>query len=381
MKIYPILLFTLLLFHIAKAQQIGANFNENIENINASVLSKAEVNWVRAFVNIPRHFLEIDPKGKIIDVNKKAIESFDYEPLMNLKDKKIILSFKLDFKYKNIGVPDENSKEEKLLLKAISLFLKEKKIGKIVDILVVGNEPMWETPNEDEKKLGSITNKIIILVNELKICENWKYEIFAGALNRTSELSENKILKEIIKVTQENPLVAGIDLHIHTNDLKNAEADPAYIRNIAQINKKIICTEFSIVRLFEAYNNNPLGEWGDKNGYPANMKLYEWLNVIQQKAIEGTPVKSEIFMSYFNSQKWYPKQWFNAFRDSFTKYNVSVATYGLVNKLKEKPKKLNAKSPLWILNFVYNGGILGNDDAGLGLQNPLVYPEFMESKK
>lgn len=381
MKKFTILLFCLLLLQTVFSQQIGANFNENIENINPSILSKAEVKWVRTFVNIPRHFLNINKDGKIIGVNNEAIKNFDTSFITDLKEFKIILSLKLDFKYKNIGTPEENSIEEGYLLDAINLFLKEKKLGNKIDILVVGNEPMWETPKDDAKKLGAITNKIITLANDLKVNQHWNYEIFTGALNRVSELQKNEIVTEIIKITKENPLVDGLDLHIHTNELVKANDDPAYIRNEAKINKKIICTEFSIVRLFEKYSNESLGNWGIQNGYPAEMKLYEWLNLIQQKAIDGTPIKSEVLMDYFNSQSWYPKQWFNAFLTSFKKNNVSIATYGLQNILKDKPKALNSKSPLWILNFVYNGGILGNDISGLGNKNPLVYPEFKVSPK
>jgi hypothetical protein len=381
MKKITLLLFSLLSLQTAIAQQIGANFNENIENIDPSLLSKAEVKWVRAFVNIPRYFLTVDKNGKITGVNNKAIKNFDISSLTNLKGYKIILSLKLDFKFKKIGAPDENSMEETYLLNAIKLFLTEKNLGDKINILVVGNEPMWETPNGDAKKLGAITNKIITLSNDLKISQNWNYEIFTGALNRVSELQKNDIVTEIIKITKENPLVDGIDLHIHTNELIKANDDPAYIRNEAKITKKIICTEFSIVRLFEAYSNESLGNWGIQNGYPSDMKLYEWLNLVQQKAIDKTPIKPEILMDYFNSQSWYPKQWFNAFLTSFKKNNVSIATYGLQNTLKDKPKILNAKSPLWILNFVYNGGVLGNDNSGVGNKNPLVYPEFKASKK
>ncbi|MBP6755121.1 MAG: hypothetical protein KA210_03155 [Bacteroidia bacterium] len=381
MKKITLLLFSLLSLQTAIAQQIGANFNENIENIDPSLLSKAEVKWVRAFVNIPRYFLTVDKNGKITGVNNKAIKNFDISSLTNLKGYKIILSLKLDFKFKKIGAPDENSMEETYLLNAIKLFLTEKNLGDKINILVVGNEPMWETPNGDAKKLGAITNKIITLSNDLKISQNWNYEIFTGALNRVSELQKNDIVTEIIKITKENPLVDGIDLHIHTNELIKANDDPAYIRNEAKITKKIICTEFSIVRLFEAYSNESLGNWGIQNGYPSDMKLYEWLNLVQQKAIDKTPIKPEILMDYFNSQSWYPKQWFNAFLTSFKKNNVAIATYGLQNTLKDKPKILNAKSPLWILNFVYNGGVLGNDNSGLGNKNPLVYPEFKASKK
>ncbi len=46
-----------------------------------------------------------------------------------------------------------------------------------------------------------------------------------------------------------------------------------------------------------------------------------------------------------------------------------------------RPKVLNDKSQLWLLNFVFNGALFGNDQLGLGNKNPLVYPEFKLAEK
>ena len=48
-------------------------------------------------------------------------------------------------------------------------------------------------------------------------------------------------------------------------------------------------------------------EWGTKHGYTAGMKIYEYLNLIAEKANAGTPVSATEFKSLFESYSWYPK--------------------------------------------------------------------------
>jgi hypothetical protein len=81
-------------------------------------------------------------------------------------------------------------------------------------------------------------------------------------------------------------------------------------------------------------------------------------------------------MSYFNAQSWYPKQWMLTLGDYLCKYNVDVATYGILNQTVQPPALLNETSAMWVLNFVFNGRLFGLDSNGLDDTNPLVYNEF-----
>ena len=370
------------------SQQLGANYNENIGNIDNATVVHSGVKWVRAFANVPRFFLNITSNGTVTGVNETGISGFNEinnfigvkELLVDGNPVKTILSLKLDFKFKNTGVPENNSPSMVYWMTAIEKFLKEKNLGAKIDILVVGNEPMWETEDNDVDKLELFLNNLIDLAYELRNQnEGWNYEIYTGALNRVNELADkNPILQRVLKITKENNKVQGLDFHPHVRGLDIIENDLNYIRNHSNINKNLICTEVSLVRLWDKHRSDPLGNWGAQNGHPSTMKLYEWLNEIQIKAAEGNPVSKEYFMSFFNAQPWYPQNWFlNAF-DLMCKYNVSVVTYGMQRELKNPPVLLTESSPMWVLNFVYNAALFNVDENGIFNTNPLVYPQFKE---
>ena len=69
-----------------------------------------------------------------------------------------------------------------------------------------------------------------------------------------------------------------------------------------------------------------LGEWGTKHGYTAGMKIYEYLNLIAEKANAGTPVSATEFKSLFESYSWYPKNWYKTFYEVFKKYDTYAIT-------------------------------------------------------
>ncbi|MEB3374709.1 hypothetical protein SFC43_20765 [Bacteroides sp. CR5/BHMF/2] len=52
-----------------------------------------------------------------------------------------------------------------------------------------------------------------------------------------------------------------------------------------------------MVRALNPHVADALGEWGTKNGYTAGMKIYEYLNLIAEKANAGTPVSAAEFKS------------------------------------------------------------------------------------
>lgn len=391
----------------ARAQELGANYNQNFRDVYNPLIVSSGARWVRAFVNIPRNYLEIDKSGAVTGVLASNITepadavSNDSEVLaaaavskliettsvrVSGQPVKIILSLKVDFKFLKGGVPDANSQEMVYLFSAIEQFLTAHNHGAYIDILVVGNEPMFEVPVSDADKYGTYLNLLIDKVAALRAANaGWKYEIFTGALNRAHELGSaptpNPILQQIVNITKANSKVSGIDLHLHVDDPSVAEADVNFIRNSQGISKKIISTEFSLVGLWDAHKNDPLGAWGKQNGYPEDMRMFEWLNSLIQRAAAGNPINKDQFMSFFNAQPWYPKNWFATLFNMFRKYGLYAATYGLEAspKIPYTLDLLNENSTIWVLNFVYNGTLLGTGPDGYYNANPLVYPEFRGS--
>ncbi|MDD3322876.1 MAG: T9SS type A sorting domain-containing protein [Paludibacter sp.] len=367
---------------LLKAQDLGANFNENIDKASTTLITKSAVKWIRGFVNVPMYCLNLSTNGTVTGVNDYGIQTLSgINTLINAKNVtvndervKVIFSLKMDFTTKNMGVPASGSTEMGYVLTSVEKLLKEKNLGASIDILVVGNEPMWETPVADANNYEAFLNQLIDKVDSLKTANNWNYEIFAGSLNKASTNKTHAILQKVLKIAKENPKISGLDVHEHVTLLSDAENDIKYLRETQGFTKKMMCTEFSLVWLWDAHENDILGSWGALNGYSSTMKMYEWLNAVMLKSYAGTPVSQDLFRSYFESTSWYPKNWFNTFYDLFKKYNFSVIFYGIQN-LPTK-SQLTSSSALWTVNFVYNGTYLGLDSDNIGNTNPLVYPAF-----
>lgn len=186
-----------------------------------------------------------------------------------------------------------------------------------------------------------------------KQANGWTFDIYAGALNRVSELPKSETVPAVVSVVNNNPNVVGLDLHVHALNINQAEDDFRIIRNKYGVTKKLICTEFSMVRALNPHVADALGEWGTKNGYTAGMKIYEYLNLIAEKANAGTPVSAAEFKSLFESYSWYPKNWYKTFYEVFKKYD----TYAITGRFSVVPggarAVYDANTEMWELGGIY----------------------------
>lgn len=366
----------------AFSQELGANFNENIDKVSPAIVTKTDVPLVRGFLNIPALCLNITAGGTVTGVNESAIQNMTRLDNMataktvNVGNQpvKMIFSLKMDFTTNSMGVPAVGSPQMGYVMSAIEKVLNRKNFGANIDILAVGNEPMFETPLADADKYEAFLNLVIDKVDSMRNANNWMYEIYVGSLNKASTNTTNALLQKVMKVAIENPKVVGLDMHEHITLLSEAESDIRFIRNSYKFSKKLMCTEFSLVWLWGTHSSDLLGSWGTTNGYSSTTKMYEWLNQLIQKSSSGTPVSPDLFFSYFNSTNWYPKNWFYNFYNIFKKYDFSQVTYGIQNL--PVTTVLTSSSVLWTLNFVCNGTYLGLDSDKVGNFNPMVYPAF-----
>ena len=363
------------------AQELGANFNENIDEPITCIdqIKASRVSWVRGFVNIPAKFIITDSNKKITGV--KSFQISRYQPTKDFvdvkkvhPDVKLVMSMKIPFEdFLNL-VPDMGSDEMNYVMDAIEKFLISFDLGKNIDILVMGNEPEFENGG-DANAYATFLNSLADTLVVWKAKYDWIFMVFAGALNRVSELKKSTTIPAVVKVVNTNKNVDGIDLHVHALDFKQFSDDIRYIRDIHKVSKKIITTEFSLNRLLSAHVDDNIGAWGTNYGYPYTMKMYEYLNQASAKAASGNPVSDEEFLSFFESRSWYPKQWYKAFYEAFKKYDA----YAVIGRFSSSlgVRNYTATSAMWDLGAIYSGTFMGMDyAAGLEKGSVLVYPEF-----
>lgn len=376
-----------------EAQELGANYNENIDYpiTEIEMLKKSKVTWVRGFVNIPNLFLQ-NENGKIVGVKENVIKT--HIPTLKfvqakkaLGDRvKFILSLKIPFELYTDTVPKVGTKEMEYIFRATEVLLQTYQMAQHIDILVMGNEPEWENAldtdlcHADGEDYRAFLNEFANRLTAWKQANGWTFDIYAGALNRVSELPKSETVPAVVSVVNNNPNVSGLDLHVHALNVNQAEDDFRIIRNKYGVTKKLICTEFSMVRALNPHVADALGEWGPKHGYTAGMKIYEYLNLIAEKANAGTPVSAAEFKSLFESYAWYPKNWYKTFYEVFKKYS----TYAITGRFSVVPggarAVYDAKTEMWELGGIYFSRYLGLDADGCYNPNPLLYPDFIAAQ-
>lgn len=376
-----------------EAQELGANYNENIDYpiTEIEMLKKSKVTWVRGFVNIPNLFLQ-NENGKIVGVKENVIKT--HIPTLKfvqakkaLGDRvKFILSLKIPFELYTDTVPKVGTKEMEYIFRATEVLLQTYQMAQHIDILVMGNEPEWENAldtdlcHADGEDYRAFLNEFANRLTAWKQANGWTFDIYAGALNRVSELPKSETVPAVVSVVNNNPNVSGLDLHVHALNVNQAEDDFRIIRNKYGVTKKLICTEFSMVRALNPHVADALGEWGSKHGYTAGMKIYEYLNLIAEKANAGTPVSAAEFKSLFESYAWYPKNWYKTFYEVFKKYS----TYAITGRFSVVPggarAVYDAKTEMWELGGIYFSRYLGLDADGFYNPNPLLYPDFIAAQ-
>ncbi|GHV02722.1 hypothetical protein FACS1894159_11670 [Bacteroidia bacterium] len=367
---------------------LGANFNENIVEIEgvSDLLNSSRVEWVRAFVQIPQRFLK-KSNGVITGVVSDAVfeQYAETREMINFKSNsngriKLIMSLKIPFENFEHEVPEVDSPQTGYILEACRKFLQLHDLGRHIDILVMGNEPMWENGNKasNAKNYSDFLNRLASELTGWKQANGWTFKVYAGALNRVSlQAATHSLIPAVISTVNENPAIDGLDLHIHALTTDEIGATLKMVRENFNVTKDLICTEFSMVWVYDAHSNDKLGQWGVDHGYSSNMSMYEWLNQVVDRAHAGNPIGQEEFASFFESAAWYPRNWFQTFYDEFVKYRVYAATGRFSCVYRENNEPYTSSTTLWDINAIYNSKLLGNDPlTGRMNTSPLAYPDY-----
>ncbi|MFI5046267.1 MAG: hypothetical protein ACHQIG_04315 [Acidimicrobiia bacterium] len=278
-------------------------------------------------------------------------------------------------------------------------------------------------PDSQAAAYGTFLTQMVDSLAALRSTNGWTFQIFTGALDRPGQNQNDPILQQVISVTNGNANVDGLDLHLHEDAMKDLGTDLGFIRRPltsqgAGVTKPLSVTEFSLVGLWDAHEDDLLStytKWSAQYQYPSDWTMLDWINSLLTRATNGDPASAQEFGSFFQTQGWYPKHWFGRFVAQFSSHGVLLATYGLsappgVPGLSDAcgssagisaapvPVTPSTTSPpttstspsttstttvppppstvLWVIDFLYNGALLGMGHNNLYVANPLVASDF-----
>ena len=374
-SIFLVIGFTGLSF-MARAQEVGANFNHNPEIIDFTYLKKTPVDWVRT---TPYIFEYIN--GDKIPATEVGLEKIIKAKKIGYK---VAFGFRWDFKKWKLPIPAPGSATEKKYFSVAEQILE--RVGPYIDIFKLGNEPNLETmerdlqPNEEgvvpvvrftERLLTEVVESYYNRHPELK-----RPDIYAGSLPRLflEEEQTNPGVVGLIKLAQNSDDIKGFSIHLHISDSMEMEECFRFVRSILP-EKPIIVPEFSLFRLYNKHVSDEIGDsemgiaFAKKYGYSPSMKLYQWYSKANTERVSAVE-----WEEMFASRTWFPQHFMRTYYRYFQKYGVVLATYGFLSQ--SAPQNMGPDSPTWFINPIFPMKSLKVQPDGSYTPNPLWFEDF-----
>ena len=336
---------------------LGANYNENLDQLNHRELRRARADWVRGFYVLP----EADSVPPAQSPTLRAVRDAHDSGL------RTVLSLK--FPRAGSSFPRPGSAEMAAELARLDRVLPQ--VFATADIVTIGNEPFIESiPAERDERLNefyeTVARHVIDRRSELCGAECGTH-LYMGALNRL-DLPRNRTpaVERYLAFVRGTPEIEGVDLHPHVADQARIQDFLDYTLPRLRPEQTFLVTEFSLVWYWKRHMTDRIpAAFAERYGYAADTEVWQVID----EAIEQP----------FPSRKWddllSQSPWFEAkkhlLRDEMERFRstgrLAVATYGF-NQIPSMTAGWSATKPPWLLNSVFAD--LTVRPAGQGMAAP-----------
>ncbi|MGW7680128.1 hypothetical protein ACWGID_05270, partial [Kribbella sp. NPDC054772] len=331
---------------------LGANYNENLDQLTYRELQSARDSWVRGFYALPEADTVPPENSETIKVIRDAHQR-GYKTLLSLKFPKTNQSFPRP------GSP-EMAAELARLDRVLPLVLGT------VDVLTIGNEPFIESlPAERDQRLNEFYETVARHVIEKNKATTT--HLYLGALNRL-DLPQNRTptVERYLRFVRETPELEGVDLHPHVPTEAATQAFLDYTLPKLRSDQTFLVTEFSLVWYWQQHLKDPIpAAFAKRYGYAADTQVWQVIG----DAIKN-PFPSHQWNEFLESSPWFESKK-HFLRDQMDRFRatgrLAVATYGF-RQIPSMTSDWSANKVPWLLNSVY--ATLTVQPRGDGMSTP-----------
>lgn len=315
--------------------RVGGSLNGRPGRLGTDLerLKKSNTRWLHAFLDI---------RGKV-QAGVAPTDDPDVQALKrvgNAKGTKLVVSLLWDFKgsYDEktpANVPGPGSpREEKLFTYATKLL---EAIDAPVDIIVLGNEPIWETPESDvtgtdPPVVGFTRNLKDHLVDQYSTGDP---TLLLGSFNKLYDEYVREDMfpefhQQFFEMARNEGDLDGIDLHIHYEGPDEAKEMLAKARTEIP-EGTVIATEFSPVWRYDENKDTAIGEYeagrrfADNYGISADLTAVEYFGVVKDD-----PRPPQELADFYDAMPWYNVNFIKDMYGMLEDYGVSVSTISLL---------------------------------------------------
>jgi hypothetical protein len=321
---------------------LGANYNENLDQLNYRELRAARASWVRGFYTAPEADAVPPEQSDTIRAVHDAHER-GFSTLLSLKFPKTSTSFPQP------GSPemaDELARLDRVLPHVLGT----------VDVVTIGNEPFIESiPEQRDERLNEFYETVArhVIETRAEICgPACPTHLYMGALNRL-DLPRNRTpaVERYLAFVRETPEIEGVDLHPHVADQDAIQEFLDYTLPRLRHEQTFLVTEFSLVWYWQEHMTDRIPvTFADRYGYAADTQVWEVIGEAIEQPFPEHKWNDLLAQSpWFEAKKHLLSEEMARFRGTG---RLAVATYGF-RQIPSMTTNWSATKPPWLLNSVF----------------------------
>lgn len=317
---------------------LGANYNENLDQLDYRELRTARASWVRGFYVLPEADTVPPAQSETLRVIRQAHER-GYKTVLSLK-----------FPKTNTSFPRPGSAEMAAELARLDRVLPL--VFGTVDVVTIGNEPFIESlPAERDEHLNDFYETIARHVIEARPANSVTH-LFMGALNRL-DLPQNRTpaVERYLRFVRETPELEGVDLHPHVAEEAAIQAFLDYTLPRLRPGQTFLVTEFSLVWYWQQHLTDRIpAAFARRYGYSPDRQVWEVIGDAVKQPFPARKWNDLLSESpWFESKKHFLRDELERFRATG---RLAVATYGF-RQIPSMTAGWSATKAPWLLNSVF----------------------------
>lgn len=348
---------------------LGANYNEHYEDVDYRELDDAGAKWIRLFLPMPQ-------------VDRGAAEHGAIRTTLEASARGYKTIFTLKWPQSDRDFAKAGSAEFARELARLDAVL-PLVMGK-VDILVIGNEPYFETREQDrDLDLNAFYEAMaarIIAYRKANCGGACKTKLYMGALNRL-DLKKNitPSTERWLAYVKATPEIEGVNIHPHVPKIELSKAFLDYILPRMRPEQKFIVTEFSLVGWWQQNLEKPVAPaFADKYQAPRTAQNWQIIKAALETPFPKAQWDDFLRMSpWFENRKHYLANQMKMFRDTG---RLAVATYGFKQGRSMSNNFGPDKTP-WLINSVFAPATIRKNADGSAAPNYTIFDDFKALQK
>lgn len=334
---------------------LGANFNENLDQVSYPELRTARAEWVRGFYTMPEADRVPPAQSSTITALHDA----------HGRGYHTVLSLKFPLRRSSFPQPGTAAMDAELarLDRVLPLVLGT------ADIVTIGNEPFVDSiPVERDERLNrfyeTIAQHVIEARERLRRSGRGPTHLYMGALNRLDlPVKRTAAVERYLTFVRETPELEGVDLHPHVPDEDAIQPFLDYTLPRLRPDQRFLVTEFSLVWYWQQHMTDPVpATFAKRYGYATDTQVWQVIG----DAI-AHPFPSREWNDLLAESRWFESKK-HLLRDEMARFRstgrLAVAMYGF-RQIPSMTAGWNANKPPWLLNSVFAPLTVRSRGAGM----------------